>query len=198
MHSERQLPENYGSILEIDLQKDHKTALLVNLIAVLIMFVLAIPMHFFISIRTLFDLETSGSSNTFFLRLGTLLIGYIIYIIAHEATHGVAMRLFGAQHVQFGFTGMYAYAGSKDDYFDKHAYLRIALAPLIFWGIIFTALCIAVPRSWFWVFYLLQIGNVSGAAGDLYVSYRICKLPADILVKDTGVNMTVYARNPDE
>ena len=36
--------------------------------------------------------------------------------------------------------------------------------------------------------------NISGAAGDLYVSWKFTKLPADILINDVGVSMTVYSK----
>ena len=58
------------------------------------------------------------------------IVGYIAYIILHGLTHGAAMQLLGGIKVQFGFTGLYAYAGSESDYFGKIAYRIIALAPL--------------------------------------------------------------------
>ncbi|MBQ7290862.1 MAG: hypothetical protein IJW76_03940, partial [Clostridia bacterium] len=56
-----------------------------------------------------------------------------------------------------------------------------------------SVLCAAVPESWFWIPYFIQIGNISGAAGDAYVTCKMAALPKDILVNDTGVAMTVYA-----
>lgn len=44
----------------------------------------------------------------------------------------------------------------------------------------------------FWVVYFIQITNISGAAGDLYITFRFRKLPNDILINDTGVEMRVY------
>ena len=41
--------------------------------------------------------------------------------------------------------------------------------------------------------WILQIANVSGAAGDVYVTLRLLRLPRDLLVRDTGVAMTVYS-----
>ena len=45
-----------------------------------------------------------------------------------------------------------------------------------------------------WVIYFIQISNVSGAVGDLFVSFRFSKMPHDIRIKDTGVSMTVYSK----
>lgn len=52
-----------------------------------------------------------------------------------------------------------------------------------------------VPTGWFWVVYLIQMMNISGAAGDLYVSASFSKLPKDILINDTGVSMTIYSKD---
>ena len=58
---------------------------------------------------------------------------------------------------------------------------------------IFGVLSALVPRDWFWVVWFWQIMNVSGAAGDVYVTLKLLRAPSDILVKDTGVSMTVYS-----
>ena len=70
----------------------------------------------------------------------------------------------------------------------------IALAPIVIWGIILLVLNLIFQETWFWVIYFIQICNLSGAAGDLYVSYRFSKLPEDILINDIGVSMTIYGR----
>lgn len=90
-------------------------------------------------------------------------------------------------------TGLYAYAGSEA-YFTKKRYFIIALAPVAVWGVVLLALCMLVPAPWFWTVYLIQIGNIAGAAGDFYVVWRFAAMPPDILVRDAGVDMTVYSR----
>ena len=97
----------------------------------------------------------------------------------------------GGKQIKYGFTGLYAYAGSDVDYYDKKSYIMIALAPVIVWDFVFTVLLILVP-SWFGVFYLWQIGNISGACGDLFVTFKTLRRADTILVKDTGVSMTYY------
>lgn len=91
---------------------------------------------------------------------------------------------------------MYAFAGSEDHY-DKSAYIFIALAPVILWGVVLAVINPFVSAQWFWVVYFVQIINLSGAAGDFFVSVRFSRLPKDILVKDYGVGMRVYSRNTE-
>lgn len=184
------LPDGYRPILSIDLQKDKKLALLVNGLGILITLAMILPVHFHHSIFTLFDF--SYGFGNYWLRVGVLLAGMIVYMILHELVHGVTMKAFGTKRVKYGFTGLYAFAGSED-YYKKIPYLVIALAPVMIWGVVLAVLNVVVPAEWFWVIYLIQVVNCSGAAGDLYVTFRFLRLPKDILVQDQGVGMTVYA-----
>lgn len=185
------LPENYQEIMQINLQKDKQTAQKVNVIAGIIMIALLIIGHLIVPIKELFNEEMFAAS---LLRLGVLFLAYFAYIVLHELTHAVAMKAVGGGKVIFGFTGLYAFAGSREDYFDKTAYRCIALAPLVLWGIVFAVMTALVPRSWFWVVWFLQAGNIGGAAGDVFVTVKLWNKPASILVMDTGVDMTVYDR----
>ena len=184
------LPNGYHPILSIDLQKDKKLALLVNGLGILITLAMILPVHFHHSIFTLFDI--SYGFGDYWLRVGVLLAGMIVYMILHELMHGVTMKAFGTKRVKYGFTGLYAFAGSED-YYKKIPYLVIALAPVVIWGVVLAVLNVVEPAEWFLVIYLIQVVNCSGAAGDLYVTFRFLRLPKDILVQDQGVGMTVYA-----
>lgn len=184
------LPDGYKEIYSIDLQKDKKMALLVNLLSVVIAAAVAVPMHFHISFLTLYDM--SVGIGVYFLRLAVMLVGMVAYIVLHELVHGVTMKLFGTKKVKYGFTGLYAFAGS-DDYYDKGSYVIIALAPIVVWGIVLAVIGALVPTEWFWAVYIIQVFNLAGAAGDLFVSFKFAKLPSDILVRDHGVGMTVYS-----
>lgn len=188
------LPAGYREVCRIDLQKDKKLALLVNGAALLIGAAMIVPMHFRVSIAALFDL--SDGFLPYLLRFLCLILGLTLYIVLHELVHAAAMRLSGTRKVNFGFTGLYAFAGSAD-YYDRPHYILIALAPIVVWGIVLGVLCAAVPPAWFWVVYFIQVTNISGAAGDLYVTYRMAKLPPDLLVQDSGVSMAVYAPQTD-
>lgn len=190
MKAKQSLPEGYGQIFSVNLQKDKKMALWINLAALAIALVLGVPMHFAVSFFTLFDM--SQGLGVYLLRFVVLIVSSVAYIILHELVHGVTMKYFGAKRVKYGFTGLYAFAGS-DDYYDKKSYLAIAMAPVVVFFVLFAILCPLVPRDWFWVVYFLQLTNLSGAAGDFYVTFKFSKMPKDILVRDSGVGMTVYS-----
>ena len=185
------LPEGYCEIYSVDMQKDKRIAVFVNLLAAVIGVLLAVPMHFAVPISTLFGMERG--IYAYMLRLGALAAASVLYIILHELVHGIAMKICGTKKVKYGYTGLYAFAGSND-YYDKRAYIFIALAPIVFWGIVLAVLNVLVPRDWFWVVYFIQIFNLSGAAGDLFVTIKFSKMPSDILVSDSGVGMRVFAK----
>lgn len=182
-----QLPDNYGLIAQVDLQKNKKQALIVNAAAAVIMVLMFIPAALFVPVSLMFDSPV---------RLIAMMVSVLAYLILHEAAHAVAMELLGTKKVRFGFTGLYAYAGSSD-YYGKGAYSFIAMAPVVFWGIVLLILNFLVPYEWFWVVYFIQICNISGAAGDFYVTLRFVKMPKDILVRDTGVEMHVFSASID-
>jgi hypothetical protein len=186
------LPEGYHEIYEIDLQKDKKMALIVNLLAIVISVLMIVPMHFVVPFFTLFSME-SGLQR-YMIRFGVLIVLIVLYMVLHELVHGGAMKICGTKKVKYGFTGMYAFAGSED-YYDKKSYIFIALAPVVFWGIVLAIVNCFVSAEWFWVVYMIQIMNISGAAGDLFVTVKFSRFPRDILVRDHGVGMKVYSRN---
>lgn len=188
-----QLPDGYREIYKLDLQKDKKTAIVVNLLAVVISIIMLIAGHFIVPVTKILDDIISPDNITSFLgRIIVLIAGLVIYLILHELVHSICMKFFGAKKVKYGFTGLYAFTGC-DDYFSKTPYIIIALAPIVVWGIVLLVLNLLVDSSWFWVVYLIQIMNISGAAGDLYVTCKFAKMPEDILVHDSGVAMEVYS-----
>lgn len=165
--------------------------LLVNGIAVVIMIAMIAIGVCIVPVKEFFDLEEKLGET--FLKWSGVLVGYIVYIILHELVHGIFMKHFSGVKPKYGFTLMYAYAGSSA-YFNKKSYIIIALAPVVIWGVVLGVLCAVLPQSWFWVAYFIQMGNIAGAAGDFYVTLKFMKLPKDILVNDTGVAMTVYVK----
>ena len=185
------LPEGYQQIDSIDLQHDQKLSIMINGLAIIVMVVMILIMVPFHSLGELYDVNVGFVE--YVLKWAVLGAGMILYIILHELVHGITMKYMGTKKVNYGFTGLYAYAGSKD-YYNKKSYIIIALAPIVVWGIVLLILNLLVSSSWFYVVYLIQVCNLSGAAGDLYVTYRFSNMPEDILVQDTGVSMRVYGK----
>lgn len=190
MKTVQELPEGYREVCSIDLQKNKKDAMIVNVLSA----ALAVVMFVLMDKRTPFLAWIFGMMDEGRTLQGSLaiVIGTVVYVIMHEFTHGAAMKALGGRQVKYGFTGMYAYAGSSEDYFPKKQYICIALAPVVLWGIVFAVLQLLLPPQWRWAAWIMQILNVGGAAGDLYVSAKTARMSGTILVMDTGINMTVF------
>lgn len=116
----------------------------------------------------------------------------LAYIPLHELTHGVLIRLFSGKRAVYGFNLAYASARS-DMYFAKAPYLLIALAPVAVWGAALAALQALTPVEWAWSIYAVQMFNISGAAGDLYTTAVVARMPSGVLIRDYGASMNVYA-----
>lgn len=188
------LPEGYVEYDLIDLKNNKKQFWLVQIISVVIMIAMLVGGYFIVGID---DLEQDGLTTTI-IGLVVLIAGFIAYIVLHEAVHGIVMYLSCRVKPKFGFVGWAAYAGSTA-YYDKKHYIVIALAPLVVFGIIFAVLNVFFHSGvWFWVIWMLQIGNVSGAAGDIFCTFKMFGYPKDILVQDTGLAMTVYSKQAKE
>lgn len=183
------LPEDYGEIYSLNLQKDKRTAIIVNLLALAIAAVMAVSMNFFVPVTSFFDM--SGGIVRYFLRLAALIVLMVLYMVLHELVHGIAMKLCGTKRVKYGFTGLYAFAGSED-YYDKKSYIFIALAPIVLWGTVLAAVNFFVPTEWFWIVYMIQLINISGAAGDLFAAVKFSRMPKNILIQDSGVSVRVF------
>lgn len=191
MKSYAALPQGYVPFASIDLVHNKKQFWIVNgLSAALCVIMLILP---FLWGRSLRDFVGEGPLPALLLRL-VVVAGLLAYIALHELTHGAVMKACGAS-VRYGYKVVYAYAGSYA-YFTRSAYFVIALAPVVLWGIVFAVLTACLPEHWFWVGWLWQLMNVSGAAGDFYCSIRILRAPRDTLVQDTGTAMTFY-HNPN-
>lgn len=187
-----ELPEGYKEILKVDLQQDKKKMILLNggaLVIAVLLFLLGIrvvPLGFSISAANGGLLRVLGGALLLFVLMA-------LYMVGHELIHGVCIRRYTGVKAKYGFTGAYAFAGS-DAYFTKRQYIIVALAPVVAFGVVFLLCNLLLPERWFWVVYFLQIINLSGAVGDYYVTFLMGRLPADVLVKDSGVAMAMYSR----
>ncbi len=112
------------------------------------------------------------------------IVGYILILPIHELVHAAVFTLWGGKPY-FGTKMPYAlYCGARQQLFRRNQYLVVGLAPLVvitLAGIIFTLVSPALAS--YTIFAI--VGNISGAAGDLWVAWRLLRLPRSILVEDT-------------
>ncbi len=184
MRATPKLPENYRKLCDIDLEKNKKQYYLVNGLSLVLALIVLLPVWRLAPEGAEFVHELPG--------LLVLLVGMFAYIVLHEAVHGVCFWYFSKQKPRFGWKSAYAYAAS-DAYYAKGPYLVIGLASVVLWGVVLAVLAALLPAEWYWPVQLIQLINLSGAAGDLYVTWLLCHMPKDILIQDAGVAMQVFA-----
>ena len=188
MRSTWTLPEGYAQKYLIDLKDNKKQFWIVNGLSILIMLLL-LAAFFQLMWYGLMELHFEGLP----LQLLIMALGTVAYIPLHELVHGIFMRRFSGKKANYGFTLVYAFAGSEC-YFTKRDHRIIAVAPVAFWGLVFLVLWFLLPVNWRWVPFGWQLFNLSGAAGDFYVFWRLGREPDTVLCQDTGVRMAVFDR----
>ena len=187
----QQLPEGYREFRRIDLQRDKKLALLIN--GLCLVMIAAMVVAGILIVPITLAVQANGILEYLFW-LVSLLLCIIAYMILHEMVHGIFMKHYSGIKPTYGFTGLYAFAGSSA-YFDKKSYRVIALSPVVILGALLIVLNLVLPRHCFWFVYLIQVMNISGAAGDLYVSAILSKMPEDTLINDSGVRMVFFSKS---
>ncbi len=190
------LPQGYSFFDKIDLKNNKKQFWTVQGICLAtIAVMLGIGWLIESPIKVLNSVYNAENNTESIIAVVVLIVGFVLYIFAHEAVHGLFMYAFCKTKINYGFVGWAAYAGSSA-YYDKKRYIIIALAPVVVWGVTFAVLNIFFHSGiWFWVIWFLQIGNVSGACGDFFCVYKTARYPKDILVNDTGLEMQIFCRN---
>ena len=189
----KELPDGYLEIKHIDLQRDKKLAIKVNVGAILIYIPLLIIGVIFVPITEIFS-DNLEDFKVFLFKMFLMIILLFVYIVLHEAVHGIFMKYYGRLKPKFGLTKLYAYAAS-DAYFNKKEYTIISFSPVVILGLILFVITLLVPKDWFWVFYYIFVSNIACSAGDLYVAHTIRQMPKDTLFLDAGVSMTMYSKN---
>ena len=180
----------YKECTKIDLVKNKKEALLVNIYGIIIMVVMAV----FIPLLIMGGIIEFNLETTFPLFFIVLLISLILYIPLHEIVHGIVLKKYTDEKLSFGWKLVYAYCGSKEAVVDRKEYYAVALAPLLVFSVVFISLMVLNP-SLSLVWYVMEIMNVSGSVGDIYVYIKLRKEKSrDILITDSGTDMSFWSR----
>ena len=184
------LPAGYDLYETLDMASDRAVFKRISWCSLIIAVVMIVLGHLAVSPGLMLD----GGGLHVLLAAGLTVVGMVVYVFAHEWVHGVLIRVFTGEAAQFGFkagSGM-AYAKSSW-FFSRPAYIAVALAPVLVWGVVLGVLMGDVPAEYFWCLYAIQIFNISGAVGDLYVTWLVLRMPRGVIIYDEGVSMKFFA-----
>ena len=185
-----ELPENYELDKTIDMKKMSTNIFLnvLNILFVIISLLILIPLKFKeIKIDNLIEL-----SIVMFIAL----IGFIIYIVLHELTHGLFYKIFTKQKLTFGVSLTYAYCGVPNIYVRKKEAIIACLSPLIIFSIIFLTLIFILPPNYINLSIIILFSfHFGGCSGDIYLSLiLLTKYDKDTYIKDTGPTQYIYKK----
>lgn len=185
-----ELPENYKLDKTIDMKKMSTNIFLnvLNILFVIISFLILIPLKFKeIKFDNLIEL-----SIVMFIAL----IGFIIYIVLHELTHGLFYKIFTKQKLTFGVSLTYAYCGVPNIYVRKKEAIIACLSPLIIFSIIFLTLIFILPPNYINLSIIILFSfHFGGCSGDIYLSLiLLTKYKKDTYIKDTGPTQYIYKK----
>ncbi len=184
------LPEGYELLHVIELTAEPRLARRINLTSLLIALVMTLAALPFVPLSAFVPMHMPTIKSA--LRLLLLFPALFAQAFLLEWIRGAGMRYFGKVKPKYGFSGIYLYVGSSAC-FDRRSYLSIIAFPIVLWGIVLMAFDLTLPISWFWFFYILQIVNISGAAGSFYLMSWLSRLPHGILIRDSGERVEIYA-----
>jgi len=130
---------------------------------------------------TAFALDVIGAGVPF-------LIAFVVVAVVHELIHGAVMQYFGKE-VTYGVNpAMGAFYTSAFGQFQAREELfPIGAAPLVIITLVATPL-LAVPVPVVALTaYLVLVFNTTGAVGDLYVLWRLRRMPSGTLMYDVDL-----------
>lgn len=195
----RELPETYQPVGTLDLSKDRKALMLLNLLAFVV--ILAVWSFF---MRLVEWMRPDAAAEGLTLAINGLgdLGKYVLLILVltgvmlalHEGIHGLFFWLFTRSRPRFAVRLAYAYAAAPEWYLPRNQYLVTALSPLVGITLICVLLILVVPPAWFWAVGFVMIFNASGAVGDLWVAGWLLTMPSDCYACDCGDAVTLYRR----
>lgn len=110
-------------------------------------------------------------------------LSYIIILPLHELIHGIAIAILGGKPHYGAKLPFALYCGAKEQIFSRNYYLVIAYAPFVVISLAGIILTLLAPTLSPYVLFA-TVGNVSGAAGDIWTARRLRALPPETLVED--------------
>jgi len=188
--STKMLPEGYVQSGEINLKKNKRLAITLNIVA---FFVGILSFFLLSSFAALVRPSLMNTSGNITAGVWAVMLGLVVLLMTiHESIHGFFFWVFTRSRPVFAFRLFYAYAGAPDWYIPTRQFIIVALAPLVIIGAVGILLMLLVPESWVLFIAFMVALNTGGSAGDILVFARLFKLSPTCLANDTGDVICFY------
>lgn len=178
-----ELPTTYHRHLTVDFKKDRKYFATVQGIFLMVVLIA-------VAIALVFDLPLASGWNPV-VTIPVTVLSLLVYMAAHEATHGLTLRLLtGTQpsySVKFPFL-----TTSSSLHLTRRSLIITALSPSIIWGAVLCAALFLVPADARLTVYILLTLNFAGSAGDYLEAALAWRQPGEALFQDEGDRVHVF------
>ena len=121
------------------------------------------------------------------------LLGCFSYIVLHELTHLLFMKIFSKEKINISIKFPTISVGSEAK-FSKRQFSIIALAPVIILRSILALLILFTSKSYTFLWSILLILNFAGSGGDYLHFFKISKYPTSTYFQDTSVETIIYQK----
>lgn len=195
MHATQSLPEGYVLRRSLDLSKDHRLLLILNLAAVGLLIVFyGLFSRLAISLRPgSTTLSEGGFISTVNLSsLLSLVVAIVVTLILHELVHALFFWMITRSRPVFGLRTAYAYAAAPGWYIPRLPYTMVGLAPLVVITLIGVLWMPLVPSELLPALIFALTMNAAGAVGDLWIVTWLQLQKAGVLVRDRGDAVEFY------
>ncbi len=192
--STKTLPEGYVQSGEINLKKNKRLAITLNIVAFFVVVLSFFLLSSFAALVRPDLMNTSGSITAGGGAVGlAVVVGLMfLFMTIHELVHGFFFWVFTRSRPVFALRLFYAYAGAPDWYIPTRHYAFAAVGPLAVIGAVGLLLVLLVPESWVMFIVILVALNTGGSMGDLLILTRISKASPTCLANDAGDVITFY------
>ena len=189
-NSTKTLPEGYVQSGEINLKKNKRLAITLNIVA---FFVFVLGFFLLSSFAALVRPSLMNTSGSITVGVLAVMLGLVVLLMTiHELIHGFFFWVFTRSKPVFAMRLFYAYAGAPDWYIPTRQFAFVAVGPLVVIGAVGLLLILLAPIRWIMFIIFFVAMNTGGSAGDLLVLTRLFKLSPTCLANDTGDVQTFY------
>lgn len=116
-----------------------------------------------------------------------VIITIVLTVVIHELVHGLVLRLMDYR-VQFGFNWRLpgAYAAVLGQFMERNHNLWTTLAPLVVINLLAAPLLVVPLIPVVSLAFIVFLVNTAGAVGDLYLAWRLLRMPRQTLLYDVS------------
>ena len=176
-------PAGYQAASRLDLKADRRAAITIQ-VGVALTVAAAIAAAF------LLDLPLDSGWSRLLVTLLTV-AAVVLYMAAHELTHGAALWALTRVRPTYAVRLPYLTTGSQALLTRRDAVI-VAMAPFVLWAVVLSALWLTLPQDARLTVYVLMALNVAGSVGDGVQAWVFSRLAPGALVRDDGTETTVF------